>query len=319
MQIEPRTLLATGALAALVTAVAALVPALKATRSAVVDELRQGARLTSGSGRQRLRMALATVQVALTIALFTAAGLTVSGLQRVTDGPFGFAPSGVLTATATLAGQRYATAAQQYAFTERVTRPAQASAQRQRRRGNEHRRLQRRFRVAPVLDRVDGADGRRCPRRRLSDLTPGWLDVMRVPLLRGRALSEYDRADAPPVALVSESLARQFWPAQDPIGRRFRLDCDGPLITTVGVVGDVARHWLFVRLASTVYSRWLRRRLGMSRYCSEPPVIRASWASRFAPPSRLSIPSSLSPASGRIRKSSQTPPLDFDSPPALLP
>ncbi len=253
MRIEPRTLAVTATLAVLVTIVTALIPGLKATRSALVDELRQGARLTSGARPQRLRMVLATVQVALTIALLAAAGLTVTGVQRVTQGPLGFTPSGVLTATITLTGQRYITPSQRYIFIDRVLN---------RLRGLPSVNVAAATNVIPYSganawtscwteSTMPTADTARAVDYRA--VTPDWIDALRVPLLRGRALSSADRDDALPVAVVSESAARQLWPGRDALGRRFRLDKDGPLITTVGVVGDVAHHWLFSRHAPTVY------------------------------------------------------------------
>jgi hypothetical protein len=76
-------------------------------------------------------------------------------------------------------------------------------------------------------------------------VTPTALSLLRIRLVNGRMVEATDRPDGPPVALVSESLARRFWPTTDAIGQRFRLAADGPLITVVGVVGDVAHHWLF--------------------------------------------------------------------------
>jgi hypothetical protein len=71
---------------------------------------------------------------------------------------------------------------------------------------------------------------------------PAYFKNMGQPLLRGREFLETDRADAPLVCIISESLARRFWPNQDPIGRRLkwgRLDGPRPWLTVVGVVGDM--------------------------------------------------------------------------------
>ncbi len=76
-------------------------------------------------------------------------------------------------------------------------------------------------------------------------ITPTASSVLRIRLVNGRMFEGTDRHDGPPVALVSESLARRFWPKTDAIGQRFRLAADGPLVTVVGVVGDVAHYWLF--------------------------------------------------------------------------
>jgi putative ABC transport system permease protein len=66
-----------------------------------------------------------------------------------------------------------------------------------------------------------------------------YFDTMRVPLLRGRSFREDDNEKAPLVAIVDESMARQFWPNEDPIGKRFSLEsATGPFVQIVGVAGD---------------------------------------------------------------------------------
>jgi predicted permease len=75
-------------------------------------------------------------------------------------------------------------------------------------------------------------------------ITPNALDVLRVPLVAGRALTSADDERAPRVAVVSQALVRKFWPNTSPLGRRFRLASDGPLIAVVGVVGDVKQDWI---------------------------------------------------------------------------
>jgi putative ABC transport system permease protein len=63
---------------------------------------------------------------------------------------------------------------------------------------------------------------------------------MRIPLLRGRDVAETDTPDTPHVAVINETMARRFWPHQDPVGRRFKgSDPDAKWITVIGVVGDV--------------------------------------------------------------------------------
>lgn len=67
--------------------------------------------------------------------------------------------------------------------------------------------------------------------------TPGYLETLRMPLLRGRDFAQTDSAGAPPVSLVNEELARQMWPGQDPIGKRFK-GWTGVQLEVVGVVGN---------------------------------------------------------------------------------
>jgi predicted permease len=78
-------------------------------------------------------------------------------------------------------------------------------------------------------------------------VSPGYFDVMRIPVTRGRALDERDRQSAPLVAVINESMARQHFPDVDPIGQRFAIgtesDSETPVIEIVGVVGDVMQSF----------------------------------------------------------------------------
>jgi hypothetical protein len=70
----------------------------------------------------------------------------------------------------------------------------------------------------------------------------GYFRVLGIPLLRGRLFDARDKMDSPHAALISESLAREKWPNQDPLGREIEfgnMDGDLRLLTVVGVVGDV--------------------------------------------------------------------------------
>ena len=71
-------------------------------------------------------------------------------------------------------------------------------------------------------------------------VTPGLLETMRVPLLRGRPFDDQDRDGRVPVAVVSAAMAARFWPDQDAVGKRIRIARSGtPWITVVGVAGNV--------------------------------------------------------------------------------
>jgi predicted permease len=65
----------------------------------------------------------------------------------------------------------------------------------------------------------------------------GYFNALRIPLKRGRAFAETDGEKAPEVAIVNETMAKQFWPGQDAVGKRFSLK-DGPALEVVGVVQD---------------------------------------------------------------------------------
>jgi ABC-type lipoprotein release transport system permease subunit len=90
----------------------------------------------------------------------------------------------------------------------------------------------------------------------------GFFKALSIPLLQGRLFEQHDTIDAPHVALISQSLAKQTWPNQDPIGRTIEfgnMDGDPRLLTIVGVVGDVRDHSLESAPPPTVYVDYRQR------------------------------------------------------------
>jgi putative ABC transport system permease protein len=71
-------------------------------------------------------------------------------------------------------------------------------------------------------------------------VTPDYLEALRIPLLDGRGITPKDHADAPPVAVINETLARKYWPGQEPVGHYIVLDERS--VKIVGIAGDI-RNW----------------------------------------------------------------------------
>ena len=93
-------------------------------------------------------------------------------------------------------------------------------------------------------------------------VTEGYFQVLQIPLIRGRIFDEHDGPDSPHVAVISESLARERWPGQDPIGHTIEfgnMDGDLRLLTIVGIVGDVRDYGLDLPPRPTVYVDLLQR------------------------------------------------------------
>ncbi len=253
LEIEPRTFAATTALAAAAVLLFAVTPALRASRQNVTAGLRIGGRLTEGAKRQRGRAVLAGAQLALTLALLVAAGLSLRALYRVTEGPLGFDATNVLVGRVSLSGERYADPEPRRRMVERVlarldalpavTRSAVTNVL-----PYSGEDFQSRFWPEDVPPRE--ADASRAGGR---SVTPPFFTALGIPLVSGRLLDASDRADATPVAVVSRSMAERFWPNQSPLGKRFRTAPDGPLIEVVGIVGDVAQHWLVDPIRPSYY------------------------------------------------------------------
>jgi predicted permease len=92
--------------------------------------------------------------------------------------------------------------------------------------------------------------------------TDGYFQVLGIPLIRGRIFDEHDGPDSPHVAVISESLARDRWPGQDPIGHTIEfgnMDGDLRLLTIVGIVGDIHDYGLDAPPRPTVYVNLFQR------------------------------------------------------------
>jgi len=92
--------------------------------------------------------------------------------------------------------------------------------------------------------------------------TDGYFQVLGIPLIRGRIFDEHDGPDSPHVAVISESLARDRWPGQDPIGHTIEfgnMDGDLRLLTIVGIVGDIHDYGLDAPARPTVYVNLFQR------------------------------------------------------------
>jgi putative ABC transport system permease protein len=97
-----------------------------------------------------------------------------------------------------------------------------------------------------VIEGQPPAEPGNVPSAAIRSVTPDYFRVMQIKLLRGRFLTEADNTTSQRVAVISDQMARRFWPDHDALGKRFKagpLESPGPWITVVGVVGDVLHHW----------------------------------------------------------------------------
>jgi putative ABC transport system permease protein len=136
---------------------------------------------------------------------------------------------------------------------------------------------------------IEGQDAEaqsRNPASNYEAVSAGYFQTMKIPLERGRLFGAEDRAGSPPVVLVAESMAKRYWPGQDPVGKRLkfgRFASKTPWHTVVGVVGDVRyREWSAVRPDIYVpYEHWNFSRMDLLvRTKGDPnaavPAIRAA-------------------------------------------
>jgi putative ABC transport system permease protein len=221
-----------------------LVPALKAARSdRPMAVLKKDRRASTGSAGRRSLQALVAGEIAVATTLLVGGGLMAQSFQRLQRTDLGFRPENLLTLELPPSARRPGTT-EQVLFMEQVLDrvrglPGVIAAG-----TTTNLPLQR----GVTLDSVFEVEGR--PPANPADVpitahrlvVPGYLETLGVTLKRGRFLDARDHAGARPVAVVSEELARQAWPGEDPIGksvRRLRGGQAGPWMAVVGVVQDV--------------------------------------------------------------------------------
>jgi putative ABC transport system permease protein len=246
------------ALVSVATGIAAgIFPAIHLSRSNVNQALKEGlGRTGSDSGGNATRSALVVVEVSLSLVLLVGAGLMIRSFQFLRHVDPGFDSSGVLTMTAAVSRNKFPQPQEELSFFQRVL---------------ERVRSLPGVISAGVIDDIPfGPDGSHQPiavewwpvvptseqpEVDVAIISAGYVSAMRIPVLRGRDFTDSDVEGRPAAILISASLAKQFWPNQNPIGKHITLSFfPGISREVVGVVGDVKSDGLDqTRTASALY------------------------------------------------------------------
>jgi putative ABC transport system permease protein len=212
------------------------VPALKATRVTGLARRGDDARTTPARGSRQLRLGLVAGHLTVSVVLLVGAGLLVRTMQRLSSLDLGYSTEHALTFR--LQFTRPHSHAEQDAFWATLYEQLRGIhgivAV-----GGGNIAMSGQSTVTGLAIENRSVDRDRLPDVRYSVASDGYFAALGVPVLRGRQFNQTDRDGAPPVAVVSASLAGQQWPDGNAIGARVRLAPDGPWITVVGIVGDV--------------------------------------------------------------------------------
>jgi putative ABC transport system permease protein len=217
-----------------------LAPALQFSRPNLHGTLKEGGRGNSQAGRTVLRSVLVAGEIAVSLMLLAGAGLMVRSFARLGAVDAGFDPRNVLSMRVVLTGSPHAAADRRNAFyREAIERVAAVS-------GVESASAINHLPLAGDIwtFRFD-VEGRpvespaQAPSAAFRVVFPGYFHTMRIPILRGRDFTAHDDAKSAPAVIVNETLARRYWPNEDALGKRIRLDADGPWFAVAGVVKDV--------------------------------------------------------------------------------
>jgi putative ABC transport system permease protein len=233
-------------------------PALQASHNDPQRDLRPGAPTVTG-GHRRARSILVVAEVGLALVLLVSSGLLLRSIERLFAVPAGFDSSHLVTMQVQVAGHRYDDDSTTHRFfaealeaVRQVPGVASAAFTSQLPLSGDYDLYGVHFDPAPPDDPGEINGSFRYA------VSPGYLQTMGIPLRKGRPLEERDQTGAPPVALISESLAKRRLPGLDPIGQRLRIGITGPY-TVVGVVGDVKQMSLALNETAAVYvsaSQW---------------------------------------------------------------
>lgn len=215
-----------------------LAPAWLSSRINLNDALKQGARgSTEGRGRGRFRLGLAALEIALALVLLTGAGLLMRSFAQLAEVNPGFVPERAATMRLFLRRQQYQTPEQLVAFSDALfdrlrTLPGVEAAA-----FTNLTPFQSPWAVAFAITGRPPPTKANQPVAAAYGVTADYFRAMGIRLLQGRTFSDRDGPEAPRAVLISETLARQFFPGENPIGRQ--LDCFDRPHEIVGLVADV--------------------------------------------------------------------------------
>src|SRR5438132_4490878 len=238
-----------------------LIPALKsAGEREVMPRLKEGdQRIGGGAPGRRWLNVLIVAEIAVAMTLLVAGGLMLQSFDRLQHVDLGFRPDHLLTTKMVLSTSKYSEHRQRVAFADQVLErvknlPGVISAG-----TTTNIPLEREIAYDSVFD----VEGR--PRPNPNDVpitshrlvSPDYLKTVGVTLIRGRLIDDGDRADRLPVVVISEELARQAWPGEDPLGKRIRRvrgDQDFPWMSVIGVIKNVKEDLFNYRINRPVWS-----------------------------------------------------------------
>lgn len=256
-----RVLLFSAALTLGTSVLFGIAPALFSSKADLRDALKEsGGRLTAGSGRVRLRSVLIMAEMALALMLLTGACLLLQSFVHVQQVYPGFNAQKLLTAFVMLPPSKYPEPRNQALF---------------------FRDLMERVASIPGVEYAGGADsapmltndtgpvsieghqsrpGENLIEAERPKITPDYFRAMGIHLLRGRAFTWADNDNSPPVAIVDETAARQYWPNASALGKRVRLDDGGPYVwrQVIGIVANVRQDGLVEPARPEVYAPMLQ-------------------------------------------------------------
>ncbi|MGA8029449.1 MAG: ABC transporter permease [Bryobacteraceae bacterium] len=257
--INLRVLLFTFILCGVTCLLCGIAPAWTFRASGMLEGIQQTAR-QPGPGRANRRFArlLIVAEIACCVILLIGSGLLSRSFLRILEVPLGFDPAHALIVRTTLNRQRYSSdrrhAAERAIEAQLSSLPGVSAVA-----VTTHVPLADERQIGFV---VDGQPASQFHWADNALVSGGYFRVMKIPLLRGRTFSDADTALSPLTAVINQTMAKEYWPNQDPIGKGFKWG--GRHITVIGVVGDVHVKALDTPVGPNIYSSVYQMESGAS-------------------------------------------------------
>jgi putative ABC transport system permease protein len=247
--IDWRVLGFTGGVSILTGIIFGLFPAVQSSKTELVESLKEGGRSSSeGARRNRTRNVLAVGELAIAVVLLVSAGLLIKSLWRLQNVDSGLQPENVLTFTVAVPDTRYDAGKQVQFFSELKKRLESSPG------------VQSASAILPlplsgdrysISFQIQGREVARKDEPSADIFMTGadYFRAMGIPMIKGRDFDQRDQHGAPPVVIVSEEFARQFFPNEDPIGKRMSpglstFDNERSYREIIGVVGNIRSRTL---------------------------------------------------------------------------
>jgi putative ABC transport system permease protein len=278
LTIDPVVLGFTAAVAILTALVFGIVPAMQVSKTDLMASLKESGRSgTDGAGRQHLRSALVTLQIAMALVLLIGAGLMINSFIRIESNPLGADPKNLLTFDFRFARDEAIKPVARYrnqGVWEINPRTEQT-----------FKRVFERLQTMPGVVAVAGAgtpplagslgmpfwiagrpqtpgsDGMAPQSAGYIAVTPNYFATLKASFALGRDIDNRDTASSPFVAVINETMAKKFWPNESPIGKQIRMDYvpDEPVREIVGVIKDIRMSRQQKEFTPCVYVSYLQQ------------------------------------------------------------
>lgn len=238
LNMDAKVFLFTAGITVLTGVLFGMIPAFRGSRANLAETLKAGGRTGSEAiARSPLRIALVAGELALALVGLTCAGLFVRSMQKAEEINPGFETRNLLVFNLDVASRQYSPEKAKQ-FLQSVLNEASQTP------GVQSVGLATNAPIGGGIMRTTLIEGQAADDRgtmtMANIITPGYFPTMKIPVLDGRNFSEFDRDNTNRVAVVSEAMARHFWPGQSAVGKRFRFATDNSLREIVGVVGNSA-------------------------------------------------------------------------------